>query len=186
MLSLVVIFEYVVNFATFSFLTEFFLQLLLVFLLINPDVISETEQQETWHRVRGGILVILLVAVVVHTVRTLYVSWQTVEWGLFTLRAVWPMLLGVWVLVLVFPLAVVGSYEQAFSQIEVYRNERKGLWKAKLGLILALGVRLRLIREAAKGGTKHVACAESVGGAYKAAKHYKTELVATKHQETAN
>lgn len=185
-LSLVVIFEYIVNFATFSLLIEFLLQPLLAFLLIDPDVVSEAEQRETWRRVRSGLLIILLVIVVVHTVQTLYMSWQTVDWRSFALRAVWPMLLGVWVLALVFPLAVVASYEKAFSRLELYSDEREGLWKAKLGLVLALGIQLRLIREAARGGTKHIACAESVGTAYRTAKRYKTKLVAAEHREAAN
>lgn len=108
------------------------------------------------------------------------------DWRFFALRAVWSLLLGVWVLVLVFPLAVVASYEKAFFRLELYRDEREGLWKAKLGLVLVLGIRLRLIREPARGGTEHVACAESIGTAYRRAKRYKTKLVAAEHREAAN
>lgn len=186
-LSVVVIFEYIVNFASFSFWIEFLiLQPLLFVVAIPRSVAREPEQQETWRRIRVGLSVILIVVIVGHTLRALHASWQTVDWGLFALRAVWPMLLGIWVLVLVFPLAIVASYEEAFVRLRMYRDEHEGLWKAKLGLVLALGIRLRWIREAAKGGTKHVANAESVGAAYEAAQRYKTELVATKRQEAAN
>lgn len=89
-------------------------------------------------------------------------------------------------MVLVFLLAIVASYEEAFLQLKLYRDKHKGLWKAKLGLVLALGIRLRWIREAGKGGTKHVARAESVGAAYEAAKCYKNELVVSKRQEAVN
>lgn len=186
-LSVVVIFEYIVNFASFSFWIEFLiLQPLLFVVVIPPSVARKPEQQNTWRRIRIRLLVILILVVVSHTIRTLYASWQIVDWELFALRAVWPMLLGMWVLVLMFLLAVVASYEQAFLRLRQYRDERKGLWKAKLGLVLALRIRLKWIHEAAKGGTKHVANTESVSAAYKAAKRYRTEIVATKRQEAAN
>lgn len=185
-LSVVVIFEYIVNFASFSFWFEFLLQPFLFFFIVAPVIDQKPESQKMWRRVRFWFLAILGVAIMHNTIRTLHTSWQTVNWGLFALRAVWPMLLGIWVLMLVFPMAVVASYEQAFVRLRLYRDEHEGLWKAKLGLVLALGIRLRWIREAAKGGTKHVAHAESVGAAYDAAKRYKTELVAAKSQEAVN
>lgn len=172
-LSVVVIFEYIVNFTSFSFWIEFLLQPFLFFFSVAPVLAQEPRPQKAWHRVRFWFLTILGVAIMYNTVRTLHASWQTVDWKLFALRAVWPMLLGIWVLVLVFPLAVVASYEEAFVRLRLYRDEREGLWKAKLGLVLALGIRLRWIREAAEGGTRHVANAESVGAAYEAAKRYK-------------
>jgi hypothetical protein len=86
------------------------------------------------------------------------------------------MLLGIWVLMFVFPLAVVASYEDAFLRLNLYRDEQEGLWKAKIGLVLALGIRLRWIREAGKGGTKHIACADSVSAAYEAAKDYRAKI----------
>lgn len=185
-LSVVVVFEYIMNFASFSFWIEFLLQPLLFFLIVAPTLSKEPRLQETWRRVRSWFLVIIGVAILYNTGRTLYASWQTVDWGLFVLRLAWPMLLGTWVLVLVFPLAVVASYEEAFVRLRMYRDKCKGLWKAKLGLVLALGIRLRWIREAAKGGTRCVANTESVGTAYEAAKRYKAERVLTKQQEEAN
>lgn len=185
-LSVVVIFEYIVNFVTFSFWIELLLQPVLALVVVAPAVVREPEKQKTWRRIRVWFLTILMTVIGVHTVRVLYASWQTLDWGLFALRAVWPLLLGVWVLVLVFLLAIVASYEEAFLQLKLYRDKHKGLWKAKLGLVLVLGIRLRWIREAGKGGTKHVARAESVGAAYEAAKCYKNELVVSKRQEAVN
>lgn len=186
-LSVVVVFEYIVNLASFSFWVEFLiLQPLLFVVAIPPSVAWEPEQQKAWHRIRGGLSVILIFVIMGHSVRTLHASWKTLDWSLFLLRAVWPVLLGAWVLVIVFPLAVVASYEKAFLRLRMYRDEHTGLWKTKLGLVLALGIRLRWIREAAKGGTYHVAHAESISAAYKAGKRYKTELSAEKRQEAVN
>lgn len=184
-LGVVVIFEYIMNLVSFSLLFEFLLQPALFIVMVSPSVAMEPEWQETWEQVKVGFLTILLVTVVGHTARTLHASWETIDWELFVLRAVWPMLLGTWVLMLVFALGIVASYEEAFLRLGQYRDGRKGLWKAKLGLVLALGIRLRWIHEAAEGGTHHVARAESVGTAYEAAKCYKTELVAAKSQEAA-
>ncbi|MFC7156123.1 hypothetical protein ACFQPA_11760 [Halomarina halobia] len=177
--SIIVIFEYIVNFASFSFWSELIIQPLIFIFLVAPIIVDDPEQREAWHRGRIWFFAILGIVTLAHTIRILYSTRQTVDWELFALQAVWPILLGIWVLILVFPLAIISSYEEAFIKLRLYRTERKGLWKAKLGLVMALGVRLRLIREAAKGGTKDVADAESVGAAYEAAKRYKTEIDGT-------
>lgn len=174
-IGVVVVFEYLVSFISFSLLIEFFLQPIVLFFIVAPVVAEEPDQEKISRRMRFWFFAILIAVIVAHTVQTLYASRQTLDWELFALRAVWPMLLGIWGLVLVFPLAVVSSYEQAFLRPEMYPDNHSGLWKAKLGLVLALGMRLRWIREAAKGGAAsyHVAHTESVGAAYEAAKRYR-------------
>ena len=173
--GVVVIFEYFVNLASVSFLTEFFLQPILFLFIVAPVVAEETDQKKILRCMRFWFFAILIAAIVIHTVQTLYASRQTLDWELFALRAVWPMLLGTWVLVLVFLLAVVSGYEQAFLRLEMYHDKHPRLWKTKLGLVLALGIRLRWIREAAKGEavTYHVAHTDSVCAAYDAAKRYR-------------
>ena len=173
--GVVVVFEYLVNFASFSFWIELFLQPVLFFFIVAPVVAEEADQEETWRRARVWFLAVLTMVLVGHTVQALHVSWQTVNWGNFALRAVWPMLLGTWVLVLVFPLALVASYEQAFLWLEMRSNEHTGLWKVKLGLVLALRTRLKWVREASKGGavTYHVTRANSIVTAYEAAKRHR-------------
>lgn len=174
--GIVVIFEYLVNLATFPFLIEILLQPLIFILMVAPTIVKEPSHRETWLRIRVGFTSILLIVIGVHTIQTLQKTWETLDLSLIALRAVWPMILGLWVLVLVFALAVITTYEQAFVRLQMYRDESKGLWKAKLGLILALRIRLGLIREAAKGGTIHVANSDSVVNAYKAAKRFETEI----------
>lgn len=185
-ISLVIFIEYFFNLAVFSLWIELLLQPVIVFFVTAPVAARKLGSQKTWQRRSSWFFAILTVVMVAFIGWTLHTSWQTVAWELFSLRVVWPVLLGIWVLVLVFPLAVVGSYEQAFRQLKIYRDEREGLWKAKLGLVLAFRIRLRLIREAEKGGTKDVARADSVCAAYEAAERYKTELVAAKHQEAVD
>lgn len=176
--GVVVVFEYLVNFSSFSFWSELFLQPTILFFIVAPTVAEDPDQKKTWRRARFWFSAVLTIVLVGYTIRTLHASSQTIDWGLLMLRAVWPMLLGIWVLVLAFPLVVVASYELAFLRLRMCRIEHTGLWKAKLGLMLALGIRLKWIREAAKGGagTYHVAHAESVGAAYEAAKRYRAEL----------
>lgn len=171
----VVLFEYVANFVSFSFWVELFLQPIILLFIVAPVVAEEPDQEELWRRMRFWFFAILIATIMVHTVQTLYASRQTLDWEFFVLRAVWPMLLGIWVLVLIFLLAVVSSYEQAFLRIEMYLDEHSEPWKAKLGLVLALGIRLKWIREAAEGGTiaYHVAHTDSVGAAYEVAKHHR-------------
>lgn len=184
-LSVIVLVEFFLNVDPFPLWFEFLLQPILFFFTVAPVVAREPEQQKTSRRVRNWIFLILVLAIVVKTAQSLSTSWQTLNWKFFALQAVWPMLLGVWVLVLVFPLAIFSSYENAFVQLRTSRDNPTGLWKAKLGLILALRLRLKWIREASKGGSYEVANAESVSGAYEAAKHYKADLVAEERQEVA-
>lgn len=183
-LNVVVIFEYLVNLSPFSLLIEIILQPIIVLFIVAPIVAEGPEQQRVLRRARNWFIAILAIVMIGHTARTLSGTWQIANWEVLALQMMWPVLLGIWVLVLVFPLAVVATYEEAFIRLRMYRDERRGLWKAKLGLMLALRFRLRWIREAAKGRTKHVANAESVRAAYEATKSYKTELA--KQQEAAN
>jgi hypothetical protein len=107
------------------------------------------------------------------------------NWKLFALRAIWPIALALWVLIPVFVLAVIDSYEQAFLRLDWSRRKVLGSWKPKLGIVLAIGLKLRWIHEAAKGGTFHIARADSVRSAFQAARNFKAERIAEKRHEDA-
>lgn len=173
--GLVVVFQYIANFATFPLWIELILQpilSLLVVLLTYTEVSNEDEKVRSF---LTGIVAIIMLVTLGYSLRKLYVSWQNVEISLFLLQFFWPILLGIWVLIFAFPLAIYMGYEQAFNWLERYRDEDKGVWKAKLGLLLAFRFRLEWVREAAKGGPYHVASAASVRAAYQAARDYKNE-----------
>lgn len=184
-LGVVGLVEYFVSLASFSFVIEFLLQPFVFFFAVAPVVVDEPGQKKTWHRASNWFFAVLGVALLGYTAHTLFESRQTLDMGHLALQAVWPVLLGIWVLVLVFALAMVSIYEQAFRKLRWIRDGNNGLWKAKLGLVLALGVRVRWINEASKGGTYHVAHADSVVAAYEAAKRFKKERLAEKRQEGA-
>lgn len=181
MLSAVALIQYLLNFASFWLPIELLIQPLLAISVIPPRYYADTDEEKTVRRIRVGLLLVLLGGIAVHSIRELYVSWTALDLSLFALQWVWPMLMGAWVLLLVFPLAIVSNYERAFLRLKMYRNKPTGLWKAKLGLVLALRGRLSSIREAAKGGqTYHVANAESINAAYEEAKRYRDRTIAEK------
>lgn len=173
--GLVVVFQYIANFATFSLWIELILQFILSIFVV---LLAYTESSNEDEKVRSFLTVIVAIIVLVilgYSLRKLYVSWQNLEMTLFLFQFFWPILLGIWVLIFAFPLAIYMGYEQAFDYLERYRDENKGVWKAKLGLLLAFRFRLNWVREAANGGPYHVASAESVRAAYQAGRDYKNE-----------
>lgn len=172
-LSVVVIAEAFFNLAIFPFWIEFILQPVLFIMLISPIIVQDTNVSKGLHQLVSWFPVVLVLVIAGYVIQTVYQSWQTLKWGTLALQAVWPILLGIWVLLLVFPLAIVMGYETAFRRLSFYRDKQTGLWKVQLGLVLALGIRPRWVREAAKGGTNQVANAESVMEAYEAAKQLK-------------
>lgn len=175
-LSIVVILEYLVNLTSFPLLVEFLLQPIITILVIAPIVVEDSVQKKNWRKARdyfGIAYLLILLSITAHTLNT---SSESVNIEFLVLQAVWPVLLGFWVMGLVFALAVVATYEEAFLRLRLHRRENRGLWKAKIGLLLALRFRLKLIHEAAKGGTLHVAEADSVREAYVAAKKFKNDF----------
>ena len=183
--GIVVLLEYLVTLATFRLWVELMLQPIVVLFAVAPIVVKDPGPRTSWHRTSTWFFAILMFVMVGHTARTLYASWATMDWGLFALRAIWPMALALWVLIVVFGLSVVASYEHAFLRLDWSRGEDVGAWKPKLGLVLALGLQLRWIHEAAKGGTFHVARADSVRSAFQAARSFKAERTAEKRREDA-
>lgn len=181
----VVLLEYLVTLATFRLWVELMLQPMVVLFAVAPIVVKEPEPRTSWHRASAWFFAILMFVMVGHTAQTLYASWATMDWGLFSLRAIWPMALAPWVLIVVFGLAVVASYENAFLRLDWSRGEDMGVWKTKLGLVLALGLKLRWIHDAAKGGTFHTARADSVRSAFQAARSFKAERTAEKRRDDA-
>jgi len=183
--GVVVLLEYLTILATFRLWVELVLQPVLLLVSVAPIVAREPRQRTSWQRASTWFFAILMLAIVGHTARTILASRAAMDWALFALQAIWPMALALWVLILVFGLAVVSSYERAFHRLELSRSEPASGWKPKLGLVLALGLKLRWVHEAAKGRTLHVARAESVRSAYQAAGSFKAERIAEKKREDA-
>lgn len=175
-LGVTIFLEYLVNLVTFSIGVEIILQPVVAILLVAPIITKESQARETWRAVKNwslGALGLLMLGLAAWTVIE---SWRSLHPQVFVLKAAWPFLLSIWILPLLFFLAVVGAYEQAFLKLQMSRPNQTGLWKAKLGLVLALRLRLKWVQRAAKGGTYHVARADTVTEAYEAAKHFKTEI----------
>ena len=176
--SAVVLVEYLVSFASFSFWWEMLLQPVLASLVIKPTAFQEPKSRETWSSIRPVLSIILGSLIIGNSAIVLYTASSKLNLELVALRLVWPILMGLWVLILVYPLAAVASYEEVFVQLELYRDNPTGLWKAKLGLMLALGPRLKRIRRAARSsaGTYHVAHTDSVSEAYETAKEHRNNV----------
>lgn len=181
--GVVALLEYLVTLATFHLWVELMLQPIIVLFAVAPIVVKNPEPRILWRRASTWFFAILMFVIVGHTARTLYASRATMDWGLVALQAIWPMALALWVLIPVFFWAVVASYEQAFLRLDGSRSEEIVAWKPKLGLVLALVLQLRLIHEAAKGGTLLVASAHTVRNAFQAARRFKAERIAEKERE---
>jgi hypothetical protein len=183
--SVVAILEYLVTLAIFSLWTELLLQPVVFLFAVAPIVAREPEQRTSWQYISTRFFAVFGLVLLAHTARTLWASWGSIDWKLSTLQALWPIALALWVLMLVFALAVVASYEQAFLRLNRSRGGKAGTWKGKLGLVLALGLRPGWIHEAAKGGTFHVARANSIRDALEAARRFKAERIAERRLEDA-
>ncbi|SFR34238.1 hypothetical protein [Halogeometricum limi] len=171
-----VVVEYLLNLASFSIWIEFILQPVIFFFVVAPVAAKDTESQKIWTKMRFWFSLILISSILIHTILSLTAPEQIVNWEFVALQTIWPILLGIWVLILMLILAVAMAYEGAFLRLSRYRDRPDGLWKAKVGLMLALGLRLNAVHEAAKGGTHRVARAKSVSDAYEAATEYKKGL----------
>lgn len=183
--SAVAILEYLITLASFPLLVELLLQPVVFLFAIAPIVVREPKQRTSWQCTSTRFFAIFGFVLLAHTTRTLLVSWETINLRLLVLRALWPMALAFWVLMLVFALAVVASYEQAFLRLNWSRGGEVSSWRGKLALLFGLGLRLNLIHEAVKGGTFHVAHANSVRDALGATRRFKTERIAEKRREDA-
>ena len=183
--GIVALLEYLVTLSTFHLWVELMLQPIVALFAVAPIVVKEPGSRTSWQRASTWFFAILMFVMVGHSARILYDSWSTMDWGLFELRAIWPMALALWVLIVVFGVAVVASYEQAFLRLDWSHDEDVGVRKPKFGLVLALGLQLRWIHEAAKGGTFDVARAHSVRSAFQAARSFKAERIVEKRREDA-
>lgn len=173
----IVIIECFMNLSPFSIPIEFVLQVVLLIAIVLPAGASNSQEEEIASKVRIWTLAIASAIVVIHTLRTADVSWGAVDWQLLVIKMVWPMLLGLWILTLIFPLSIYAAYEEVFLRIDICRSDSSKAWRAKIGVVLALGIRLKLIREAAKGGgmAYDVAHTNSIGAAYEEAKRHRLE-----------
>ncbi len=173
--------EYLVSLSTFPLIVEILLQPLILVLATAPLLVKAPEWQQKWQGWNSRFFLILTVTIVGNTVISLSSGWDSIDWRLFGLRAAWPVGLGLWVLLLVFVWSLVSSYEQAFLRIKWARPGPQ----AKVGLVLGLGLNLEWIHSAAKGGTYHIANAQSVRTAWQASREFKHERLAEKKAEQA-
>lgn len=175
--------EYLLTLDDFPLFVEVVLQPLIVVFAAAPFVVKAPDARKKVQIWSSLFFLILFVALFVNTAVFLSSIWRSLDWPLFWLRAVWPVTLGLWVLLLVFVWGLVASYERAFVRLESARPRPRGLWKAKVGLISALGCNLKWIHRAAQGGTYHVARAKSVWAAIQAAREFKKIRTAEKKAE---
>ncbi|WP_306055647.1 hypothetical protein [Natronococcus wangiae] len=161
-----IIFEYFLGFATFPIWVEFPLQFIIFFFLVAPIIASDYQQR--WNLILLGFFILLLLAMVINSVLTVYTA-TNLDWELILRQISLPVILTLWVLVLVLPLSIYAAYEVVFGKMAILRNKESGLWKAKLGLLLALRHHLKYIREAKKGGAEvtRAARADTVRAAYR-------------------
>jgi len=183
--GIVAFMEYLVSLSAFPLLVEILLQPLILVFATACILVKAPEKQQKWQGWSSRFFLILAVALLGNTALSLSSGWELIDWRLLELRAAWPVGLGLWVLLLVFAWSLVSSYEQAFLRIERTRPDPQGRWKAKAGLVLGLGPNLEWIHHAAKGGTFHVAKAQSVRIAWQASRKFKHERLAEKKAEQA-
>jgi len=126
--------EYLVTLATFSLWVELALQPFVFFFAAAPIVVRDSTQRSSWSRTSTRVSLFLLVAITGNTARVLFMSWESVEWALFVFRAIWPVVLALWVLPAVFVVAIVSSYERAFLRLDLYLGKGETAWKPKLAL----------------------------------------------------
>lgn len=164
-----VIFEYFLGFATFPIWVEFPLQFFIFFFLVASIIASD--YQKRWSQISLGFFILLLLAMVANSVLAIYTA-TNLDWGLILRQISLPVILTLWVLVLVLPLSIYAAYEVVFGKMGILRNKESGLWKAKLGLLLALRHHLKYIRKAEKGGAEvtRAARADTVRAAYREAR----------------
>jgi hypothetical protein len=175
--------EYFFSLGTFPLLVELFLQPVVLVFAVAPHLAKTPLEQVAWKRRSAHFFLVLGLVLIATTVLTVYSGWHSMDWRMFGLRAAWPVALGLWLLLLVFALGVVSSYEEAFMRLGWAPNDKQGLWRSKLGLVLAFGVRLEWIHYAATGGTYKIARANSVKSAFQAAREFRREKLAEKRAE---
>jgi hypothetical protein len=165
----VIIFEYFLGFATFPIWVEFPLQFFIFFFLVAPTIASDYQQR--WSQISLGFFILLLLAMVGNSILAIYAA-SNLDWGLILRQISLPVILTLWVLVLVLPLSIYAAYEMVFRKMAILRNKESGLWKVKLGLLLALRHHLKYIREAEEGGAEvtRAARSDTVRAAYKEAR----------------
>jgi hypothetical protein len=183
--GVVVLLEYLTSLASFRLWAELLLQPIVFLFAVAPIVAKEPGERAAWQRASTWVFLVLLAGMLTHTALALGASRETLDWTLFALRAILPVALALWVLLAVFGLAVVASYEQALCRLDLSRGGNTSTWKPKAGLVLALRLGLKWIHEAAKGGTFRVAHAASVRSAFRAATAFKDERISEKKRELA-
>ena len=175
--------EYLVSLSAFPLLVEILLQPLIMVFAITPVLVKTLEEKQKWQNWSCRFFLILAAALLGNTAVSLSSGWDSMDLRLFGLSAGWPVGLGLWLLLLVFVWSLVSTYEQAFMRLEWARLDTQGAWKAKAGLLLGLGPNLEWIHHATRGGTYHIARAESVWAAVKAAREFRRERLVEKKAE---
>lgn len=184
-LGVTALLEFLVSLVTFGLIVEIILQPVVLLFATVPILRWNHPDATAWHKRSLCFFLLLTTVLVGATAWNLAKTWSTTDWQLIAQRATWPVALSLWLLFLVFIWCLVASYEQAFTWLRQARQKDTGLWKAKLGVVLGLGINLKWIHHAAMGGTFHIARAESVQEAVSAAQAFRRERIAEERGEEA-
>lgn len=181
--SVTVLLEYFIALSSFSFWSEFLLQPVIA---ICAMILVYAERQERFASskyIASGILIVYTLFLITHSMREVYVSEEQTDIHLHALRIAWPIFLAFSIIPLVYIMAALSGYGMVFRRMNWSHRENRASWKSKLGMMLALGVRIDRIHEAAKGGTVNVANKDSVRDAYKAARELIKQKVLEQNRE---
>lgn len=100
------------NFSTFPLWAELVLQPALA-IFVGVATLAEYKQEEAAHTVSTGMVAILVLIILGHSLQSLFRSWEGLGWGFPVVKFLWPILLGLWVLVFIFLLLIYMEYEQS-------------------------------------------------------------------------
>lgn len=165
--------EYLSNMYVFSLFIEIILQPLLFFVILDPSVVDDPDHKVTLRRFSLYFGAGLGATVIIYNTIILIQGFGTLEYDQILLEIAWPVGLALWVLLILPPLALVASYEEAFVKLNMYSERDSAFWYTKVGLLLALRWDLKLVRKAANGGTLHVARTDSLQDSFKAARKFR-------------
>lgn len=166
----VIVIEYFLGISSFSILIEIILQLIII--VVTVILTIDTGSQRDQDYLGNSLLILLFVVMTINSALAIPNAWTELdkEWILKQLTL--PILLLSWVLLLALPFSMFSAYENVFVKLRIFRVKESGMWKVKLGVILALRHHLKAIREAEKGGAEitRAARADTVRESYREAR----------------
>ncbi|WP_316348706.1 hypothetical protein [Desulfuromonas acetoxidans] len=175
--------EYLTSLSPFPIFIEILLQPLVLIFATAPILVKTPKEQLRWQGWSERFFILLALVFLGKTALSLMLDWNLIDWHLFVLRALWPISLGLWVLLLVFVWSVVSSYEQLFLRLEFAQPDSPGLWKNKAGTVMGLGFNLEAIHCVSGGSVYHIARAQSLRAAWLATRKLRSEWLEKKKAE---